>query len=373
MDFSKIKVIKKLGAGMLGTVYLIEYDNKQYAMKIQKILEKEKIQNMKFPIWRELLFYRDVNKMPQEAQKFFCKLYGYKIVENCKHKQVRLKNIPKILKIQEYFKKMNESNICIVFIIDYKGSTNLYDFLQTNLSTKQIYSILLQVCKIILLLSDMKYSHNDLHPGNIMIQQTKDKTFEIMGHQIPYHGLQLVAIDYGSISNEKYSKKYYEDEETYYFLHLTQWLFNILQNKPKLEKNCRMQKKKYPYEKDYSRNYESTIWQTLFQNYKKIMDEYAEKYLQLYPNLRKFYSQLKKNINNFSIDSIKKKMANINEISVFLIKIMSNFTLDHPEEYMKVAGWCSPPEYILPKKDILEILMCKTREDYFKFCFAKLK
>ena len=126
---------------------------------------------------------------------------------------------------------MNISNICIVLIIDYKGTTNLYDFLQTNIPTRQIYSILLQVCKIILLLSDMKYSHNDLHSGNIMIHQTTDKTFEIMGHQIPYHGLQLVAIDYGSISNEV--------EETYYFLQLTQWLFNILQNKPKLEKNCR--------------------------------------------------------------------------------------------------------------------------------------
>ena len=373
MDFSKIKVIKKLGTGMLGTVYLIEYNNKQYAMKVQKILEEEKILNIKYPIWRELLFYRDVNKMPPNAQKFFCKLYGYKIVENCRHKQVRLKDIPKILKVQEHFKKMNASNICIVFIIDYKGSTTLYDFLQTNLSTKQIYSILLQVCKIILLLSDMKYSHNDLHPGNIMIQQTKDKTFEIMGHQIPYHGLQLVAIDYGSVSNEKYAKKYYEDEETYYFLQLTQWLFYILQNKPKLEINCRMQKKKYPYEKDYSRNYESIIWQTLFQNYQKIVDEYAEKYLRLYPYLRKFYYQLKKNINNFSIDSIKKKMDNKNEIAVFLLKIMNNFALDHPQEYMMVTGWCSQPEFILPTKDVLEILECKTRDNYINFALRNIK
>ena len=71
MDFSKIKIVKKLGAGMWGTVYLIDYENKKYAMKVQKILEEEKTQNPKFPIWRELLFFNDVNKMPRDAQKIF--------------------------------------------------------------------------------------------------------------------------------------------------------------------------------------------------------------------------------------------------------------------------------------------------------------
>jgi serine/threonine protein kinase len=365
MQLSNIKIIKKLGAGMIGTVYLIEYENEKYAMKVQKILEDEKIMNIKYTIWREILFYNDVNKMSPEAQKFFCKLYGFKIIEDCKHKQIRSKVIPALISV---LNKMNKSNICIVLIIDYKGTTTLYDFLGKKLSKNQIYSILLQVYKIILLLSDLKYSHNDLHPGNIMIQATNDKTFEIMGYHIPYNGLQLVAIDYGNMTNEKYSKKYNEDEETYYLLQLTESLFYILQNKPKLEKDCRMQKKEYPYEKKNFKNNKNNIWKILFQNHKKNIDKYAEKYLQLYPNLRKFYSQFKKNIHNSSIRNIHK-----NEIKVFLLKIMNNFALDYPEEYMNLTDWCSPPEYILPKKDILEILECKTREDYFKFFKDKLK
>ena len=127
MDFSKIKVIKKIGAGMLGTVYLIEYNAKKYAMKVQKIFEEEKTKNMKFPIWRELVFYSDVNKMPPESQKFFCKLHEYKIIENCKHIQIRPKVFPNKL---DFFNKINKSNICIVLIMDYKGPMNLYDFLQ---------------------------------------------------------------------------------------------------------------------------------------------------------------------------------------------------------------------------------------------------
>jgi hypothetical protein len=134
-----------------------------------------------------------------------------------------------------------------------------------------------------------------------------------------------------------------------------------LQNQPKLEKNCRLQKKKYPYE--IKKKYEEDVWKILFQKYEEIIDAYAEKYLMLYPNLRKSYLEFKKGDG-----------SNKNDMIVFRIKIMNNFMLDHPQEYMKVSGWCSPPEFTLPKKDILEILECKTRDDYIKlFLFRSNK
>jgi serine/threonine protein kinase len=346
MDFSKIKVVKKLGAGMWGTVYLIDYENKKYAMKVQKILEEEKTQNPKFPIWRELLFFNDVNKMPRDAQKFFCRLHGYKIQECGKYKHIRPKNVPENSIFVKKFKEMNASNICVVLVMDYLGSTSLYDYLQTSPPAKKIYTILLQICKINKIMSDMKYSHNDLHPSNLMVTQTKS-------------GLQLVAIDYGNVTNASYGKAYSNDSEEYYFLDLTKSLFYVLQNRPKLEKNCRLQKKKFPYE--IKKKYEEDVWEMLFQKYEKIIDAYAEKYLRLYPNLRKSYLEFKKGGG-----------SNKNDMMIQL-KIMNNFAIDHPEEYMKVTGWCSPPEFTLPKKDILEILGCKTRDNYFKFISDKLK
>jgi serine/threonine protein kinase len=352
MKLSKIKVIKKLGTGMFGTVYLIEYENKKYAMKVQKILEEEKIKNIKYPIWRELLFYRDVDKMPQESQKFFCHLHGYKIQECGKYKHIRPKNIPQNSIYVKYFKKMNASNKCIILIIDYLGETSLYDYLQTKLSAKKIYTILLQICEINKILSDMKYSHNDLHPSNLMVTKTKS-------------GLQLVAIDYGNMTNASYGKAFSNDSEEYYFLDLSKTIFSILQNEPKLEKNCRLQKKKYPYE--IKKKYEEDVLKILFQKYEKIVDAYAEKYLQLYPNLRKYYFEFKKNKDE-KIDA-----SNKNDMSIFLLKIKNNFALDYPEEYAKITGWCSPPVFTLPKKDVLEILMCKTREDYFNLTKRKLK
>ena len=346
MDFSKIKVIKKLGAGMWGTVYLIDYENKKYAMKVQKILEEEKTQNPKFPIWRELLFFNDVNKMPRDAQKFFCRLHGYKIQECGKYKHIRPKNIPENSIFVKKFKEMNASNICVVLVMDYLGSISLYDYLQTSPPAKKIYTILLQICKINKIMSDMKYSHNDLHPSNLMVTQTKS-------------GIQLVAIDYGNVTNASYGKAYSNDSEEYYFLDLTKSLFYVLQNRPKLEKNCRLQKKKFPYE--IKKKYEEDVWEMLFQKYDKIIDAYAEKYLRLYPHLRKSYLEFKKGGGSSKNDMM------------IQLKIMNNFAIDHPQEYMKVTGWCSPPEFTLPKKDILEILGCKTRDDYFKFLKEKLK
>jgi serine/threonine protein kinase len=346
MDFSKIKVIKKLGAGMWGTVYLIDYENKKYAMKVQKILEEEKAQNPKFPIWRELLFFNDVNKMPQESRKFFCKLHGFKIQVCGKYKHIRPKNVPENSIFVKKFKEMNSSNICAILVMDYLGSISLYDYLQTSPPAKKIYTILLQICKINKIMSDMKYSHNDLHPSNLMVTENS--------------GLQLVAIDYGNVTNASYGKAYSNDSEEYYFFDLTKSLFYVLQNRPKLEKNCRLQKKKFPYE--IKKKYEEDVWAMLFQKYEKIIDAYAEKYLRLYPNLRKSYLEFKK-----SGGSSKNDM-------MIQLKIMNNFMLDHPQEYMKVSGWCSPPEFILPKKDILEILDCKTRDDYIKlFLFRSNK
>ena len=54
MDFSNIKVIKKIGAGIKGTTYLIKSHNNNYAMKIQHILEKDKKRDFNNELLREI-------------------------------------------------------------------------------------------------------------------------------------------------------------------------------------------------------------------------------------------------------------------------------------------------------------------------------
>jgi hypothetical protein len=359
MDLTKIKVIKELGTGMYATTFLVEYKGKKYALKKQKILAGNRNRSSRSITWREIFFFEYVNKMPPETQKFFCKLYGFKIEDNCTHNQKRPKNIQKNANLKAKMNQINASNICANFLIEYKGNMTLYDFMGTKLSAQKIYSILLQLCKIIFVMSEAMYSHNNVHLGNFMVLATKAKTFEFIGAQIPHNGLQISAIDYGDMTLEASGSRYSEDEESFYFLELTKVIFYILMNMPKMEKDCRLQKKKYPSELD--KNYMSNFWEAFIKQY----PEYSEKYLKLYPHLRNFYSQLKK-------VEINKHARYRNDIIAFFLKIEINFALDHPEVYAKLTGWCSAPVFTLPKEDVLEILDCKTRDNYYKLFMKKI-
>jgi serine/threonine protein kinase len=169
MDLTNIKVIKELGTGMYATTYLVDYKGKKYALKKQKILAGNRNRSSRSITWREIFFFEYVNKMPLDTQKFFCKLYAFKIEDNCKHTQIRPKNIQKNANLKAKMNQINASNICANFLIEYKGNMTLYDFMGTKLSAKQIYTILLQLCKIIFVMSDALYSHNNVHLGNFMV------------------------------------------------------------------------------------------------------------------------------------------------------------------------------------------------------------
>jgi hypothetical protein len=210
-------------------------------------------------------------------------------------------------------------------------------------------------------MSEAMYSHNNVHLGNFMVLPAKDKTFEFQGAQIHHNGLQISAIDYGDMTLEASGSRYAEDEESFYFLELSKVIFYVLMNVPKMEKDCRLQKKKYPSELD--KNYMSNFWDAVLKR-----PEYAEKYLKLYPKLRDFYSQLKK----VELNKLNKNMRYRNDVIVLFLKIEMNFALDHPKEYAKLTGWCSAPEFTLPKKEVLEILGCKTRNNYYKLFMKKI-
>src|SRR5579885_1251588 len=85
------KIIREIGRGLYGIVYLVEYENKQYALKRQKILESHLEKNYKSKVWREIEFVNFVSQYPNH----FIKLYKYQFVENKEHDtKKKIKHVP---------------------------------------------------------------------------------------------------------------------------------------------------------------------------------------------------------------------------------------------------------------------------------------
>ncbi len=222
---SNYKIIKELGKGMIGTVYLIEPDpiqmeiNKkttkknipnQYALKIEHIEPKDTKPNSKSEVWREINFYKNfAYKYPEQ----FIQMLEYDFIDNCKHIQhypYSLDLFPK--QVQNQLKKKATSKYCIRKIFDLVDGNlnNLIDKLNSN----QIYSMIIQITWEINLLHSNGYTHGDLHSGNIGWLKTSKKTININGLKIKTFGYQIKLIDFGLVMS-KYDTKTKKEEKKF--------------------------------------------------------------------------------------------------------------------------------------------------------------
>lgn len=198
------KIIKELGFGFSGTTYLVEKNNKQYALKIQHIFKDDIKYNIKSPVWREIEFSKTfAKKYPNQ----FLQLHNYFFISNCKYKQkYPLELNPKFI---NYVEKRNSSPFCSIKI--YSLIDNTLDKL--NLKLNEYYSILIQTIYAVYLLNKNGYIHADIHQGNIGIKKTDKKYIKIFGKSIPTFGNQVQIIDYETIQHKKYkinNNEFYE-------------------------------------------------------------------------------------------------------------------------------------------------------------------
>ena len=378
INFDDLQIIKKLGSGTFGTSYLVKTikDNKKYVLKTQKIFYsdkklKENVRDYKEQIWREIDLHEFINKIKDtNDQSFFTKLYDYKIFNNCDNTQINelFTHIP-------YFKKLNESKWCIKYLLEYKEGITLKDFLLKNtLTEKQIYSILLQLCKIILILYNGGYSHSDLHLDNIIINNTKNKYFDFMDKKIPFNGYKINVIDYGFSLHEKYGKYYKKiikmnggNIEKYMFNEMFVATYKIINNNVKYINDCTKLKKKLPSEhKDYKLD---SLFKQIISKHKNFYKTTKDKYLQIYPNANKI---LKYYENSLSINTDKEiyELYNKKHYMDFLQlinRIQYEFHLLYPKLYAKYEKWCSYYEHLLPNDVVLKLLNINNYKEYVDY------
>lgn len=209
-----MEIIKELGNGMYGTTYKIKENDKFYALKIEYILESdlidnELIKNTDNLHWREIYFANHLNKLYPEQ---FMKLYTYKIINNCEHKQkytIKREFIPKYFRNK--FDKLAKSKYCIEKKYELINGTIKDIF--NKLNQNQRYSIVAQLAGIIKILEKHKYLHGDFHSANMGYILTKKKFVTILGHKIPTNGYIVKAIDYGSILHKNFNMTKSETKE----------------------------------------------------------------------------------------------------------------------------------------------------------------
>jgi serine/threonine protein kinase len=195
-------IIKELGYGMIGTIYLVKKDGKKYVMKIEKIDKKDIRKNLKSYVWREIDFAEKVaNLYPDQ----FMQLIEYDIIPKCKHDQkysTLFEDFGTVgSKIERNLKRVAKSEYCIRKIYSYVDSV----FYNISLTQEAFYSLITQLAYAIHIMHSNGYTHNDLHTNNIGIKYTKRKYVKIFDYKIPTFGYQIQILDYGTVLNKKYS------------------------------------------------------------------------------------------------------------------------------------------------------------------------
>ena len=193
------KIVKELNKGYNGIAYLVEKDNKQYVIKRQKLLPKEVKPNYKYSIWREIDFSKFVNNLSKSKQKYFMKMYNYKI-NKCDYQHK-----PKYIdpSIKKNLIARNRSKHCLDIVLEFKGNT-LYNLIKNGLSLKEKYCLIIQVLYALEIMRSNKYLHQDIHQGNITYEKIK-KPIKIYGKILPCK-YQYSLIDYGLVRHPKYNK-----------------------------------------------------------------------------------------------------------------------------------------------------------------------
>jgi serine/threonine protein kinase len=180
--YEDIKVIRKIGNGMMGSVYLGTIDNKNVAIKVAKILPSYMKEGN--ATWKELEFYNTFAK--KHADTFQIYSLDYKIQTNCDKYKIdgKVFKHPASLKIvknwpTKYRKedvKLRKSKYCLINIIPYiKGRDINYYILLYGITKytpprrKKYYSFVVDILKKLRLLHMNGFSHNDIHGYNVLV------------------------------------------------------------------------------------------------------------------------------------------------------------------------------------------------------------
>lgn len=219
-----IKLLKQLGNGVMGTVFLCMYNGSYAIAKMEKFNGDL---SSKSNYARQIKFNEFAKKYPN---KFMVLLFAG-IVNNCIFKQPTPKNIKKWdAKWRNKWLDEQKSDMCSLLVYSPILNCTLQKILKDITTSFKIskklsdllFAVFKHLKKSVELMNDAGFYHRDLHPGNIMyfdvlIKTPADLSAKIRTLKIKPDGFYI--IDYGAVysadfetnKNDKQHNKYVQD------------------------------------------------------------------------------------------------------------------------------------------------------------------
>jgi hypothetical protein len=174
-EIGNFTIIKSIKRGFYGAIYLA--------------VSKERIPKQ-----------RALKVIPQNIYTFFKKNFDKECEEHSK-----LEN-EHVVEIHDYFNadiNFGKTTIpCHISVLDYIDGNSLEDEMQSDISIERLTQIVIDLLEILEVLKTNGKSHNDLHPGNIIVSNLQQGTRRI--DQID-NNIRLIVIDLNSASDKTQS------------------------------------------------------------------------------------------------------------------------------------------------------------------------
>jgi hypothetical protein len=204
---AKYKIKSILGYGCEGIVFLIEYNDNNYAKKIS-FAKNNNINDLKKSLDNEIEFQSEiVSKYPSYFMKLhFSDIFNKYRVDN---------EIINFVENNKIF--MNDTRKCVKKIYDIINGkmssaciTKIYDLVDgnleevfLNLTKEEIYSSIIQIAYSIHILEKYNYIHGDTRSNeNIAYTKTYNEFLKIYKYQVPTFGHNWKLIDYDRITKK---------------------------------------------------------------------------------------------------------------------------------------------------------------------------
>jgi serine/threonine protein kinase len=213
-----IKIVKKIAQGMMGTVFSAQCAGAKLIVKVSKILPQ--FLEPKNEVWRELEFY--TNFARKHKKELLLYSIDHKVIKDCNSFKIAgktykhpapddvIEGMP--AKNKKIHMQLKQSDLCLINIMPRLDGKELKHHIERikfgahgGVAKAGICGWFLDILKQLKVLHSNGYSHNDIHPGNVMVLDGGRKS-TASGKKSTAPG-RATLIDYGLVDCKKWSKK----------------------------------------------------------------------------------------------------------------------------------------------------------------------